>query len=170
MKTLLMILCLLIAPFAHAARDGGATTMPQDSVVLCGQNFNTTTGYIGPAPFGAGLTDMGGTVCNGLDSTTEGTADDPVQAQFPAFMVTGFACLLSSDPVSDVVITARSAVADMSPSLTCTVTGAGTDTGCSTTAKTTTDVAIGATIALKVVTLENLSTQDLWCKMYIILR
>ena len=62
--------------------------------------------------------------------------------------------------------TARSAAADMTPSLTCTIAGTGSATHCRALTSTTTDVAAGATIAVKAVTLEDLSAQDIWCELY----
>lgn len=146
----------------------GATAL--DSIILCGDSFNTTTGYIGPsaaAYLGSGAdTTINSTVCQALDSTTEATADAPISAAFPAFKVHGFWCVLSSDPASDVVITARSAAAGLTPAVTCTIAGTGSATSCRALTSTTTDVAAGATIALQVVTLEDLSAQDIWCKLF----
>ena len=61
-----------------------------------------------------------------------------------------------------------SAAADLTPTVTCTVaTG---ETGCVSIVSSTTDVAAGATMAVKVVTTEDLSAQDWWCKVYLALR
>lgn len=158
-----------LATGAVANTDVGAVAM--DKIILCGQLVNTSTVYAGPATTvylaaASAEAAIGGTTCDGLDSTTEATADAPIATNFPAFKVHGMYCRISSDPASDVVITARSAAADLTPSLTCTIAGTGTATHCRALTATTTDVAAGATIAVKAVTLEDLSAQDIWCELY----
>ena len=172
-----IILCLCMLPWTALAAgnivtNGGSisTVAKQDSIILCGQSFNATTGYVGPgvARYLGGVTDMtmGGTACDALDSTTEATADAPIATNFPAFNVHGLYCRISSDPASDVVLTVRSAAADLSATFTCTIAGTGTATSCTTTNATPSAVAAAATIAVKVVTLEDLSLQDVWCKLF----
>lgn len=150
------------------------STLLNDVITLCGQNVSSSTIYGGPAAaafLGGGAERViGGTICNALDSTTEATADAPIHADFPAFKVFGFWCYITTDPSNDVVLTMRSAAANLTPSLTCTIAGSGSAKHCSTTTSTTTDVAAGATIAMKVVTTEDLSAQDFWCKAYISVR
>lgn len=141
-----------------------------DKIILCGDNFSTATGYGGPATaayLGDGSdASINSTACQALDSGTEATADAPITADYPAIKVHGFFCRLSSDPTADVVFTMRSATADLTPTVTCTVAGTGSATSCRALTNTTTDIAAGATIAMKVVTLENLSAQDFWCQLY----
>lgn len=149
--------------------DMGATMM--DKIILCGQLVNNNTVYVGPATTvylaaASAEAAIGGTTCDGLDSGTEATADAPIATNFPAFKVHGLYCRISSDPTNDVVITARSAAADMTPSLTCTIAGTGSATHCRALTSTTTDIAAGATIAVKAVTTEDLSAQDIWCELY----
>jgi hypothetical protein len=169
---LLLAIPLTVAGSTNIVIDGGNPRPPvkADSIILCGQSFNATTGYIGPATtlyLGAAVDmTMGGAACDILDSTTEATADAPISTVFPAFSVQGMFCVLSSDPTSDVVVTARSAAADLAPTMTCTIAGTGTATNCSTVNTNPAPVAAAATIAIKVVTLENLSAQDVWCKLF----
>jgi len=140
------------------------------AVPFCGQNVNNTTVYVGPALdnlFGQRAAIPGDTYCDTLDSTTETTADFPLDANWPAFKVLGMTCWVTSDPTADVVFTARSAAADLTPSVTCTVAGTGSSQRCVSTTKTTTDIAAGAAVAIKVVTTEDLSLQDVGCKLYI---
>lgn len=158
-----------LATGAVANTDVGAVAM--DKIILCGQLVNNSTVYAGPATTvylaaASAEAAIGGTTCDGLDSTTEATADAPIATNFPAFKVHGMYCRISSDPTADVVITARSAAADMTPSLTCTIAGTGSATHCRALTSTTTDIAAGATIAVKAVTLEDLSAQDIWCELY----
>lgn len=148
----------------------GALAM--DQIILCGDSFNNTTGYIGPAAaayLSGGAVDltMGGTACNAIpESTTETTADEPIATYFPAFKVHGLFCAISSDPTADVVVALRSAAAATTPAVTCTIAGTGTAQSCRALTATTTNIAAGATIAVQVVTTENLSAQDVWCKLY----
>jgi hypothetical protein len=114
--------------------------------------------------------EIGGTACNAYDDGTEATADAPIVADFPAFKVTGMFCRSSSDAAQDQVLTLRSAAADVTPSVTCTIAGTGTATSCSTVTSTTTDIAAGATIAVKSVNGEDLSTQDVWCEVYFVIK
>lgn len=149
-------------------------TAAADKIVLCGQDANSGTIYGGPAA-AAYLGDgnefaIGGAVCNALDNATEATADAPIAADFPAFKVTGMYCRTSSDATNDQTFTLRSAAADLTPSVTCTVAGTGTATSCSTVTQTTTDIAAGATIAVKSVNTEDLSAQDFWCEVYFVIR
>jgi len=139
-----------------------------DSIVFCGQQANTGTIYGGPADdsYDGGGSEfaIGGTVCDGLDNATEATADAPISiASDTAFKVTGMLCKVSGAGSNGVVLTLRTAEGDLTPSVTCTVgTGA---TTCSTTQGSTTDIAAGATMAVKAVNTEDLSAQDFWCKV-----
>lgn len=152
---------------AVAAEQLGAAV---DKIVLCGQDANSGTIYFGPSTAaylgGGGEQAIGGAACNALDSATETTADAPITAGFPAFKVLGMHCISSSDAANDQVLTLRSAAADVTPSVTCTIAGTGTATECTSTTATTTDIAAGATIAVKSVNTEDLSAQDVWCQVY----
>ncbi len=150
----------------------GPAGLAQD-VILCGQQANAGTIYMGPASgfaaaglYSAGLTAndlsyaIGGTGCDALDNATEATADAPLYAN-NAFRVLGMFCEVSSSGANGVALTLRSAAADLSPTATCTVaTGA---TTCAVALATPATVAAGATFALKVVNTEDLSLQDAWC-------
>lgn len=139
----------------------------QRTLRFCGQNVSSSTVYAGPAVsafFGRTNALQGDATCDALDNGTEATADNPVNASFPAFKVLGMYCSVSSDPTADVVLTARSAAADLSPTLTCTVAGTGSGQDCwayFTGAAPT--IAPGAAVAVKSVTGEDLSAQDFSC-------
>lgn len=142
-----------------------------DKIIICGQDANSGTIYFGPETAtylgSGGEFAIGGAACNALDNATEATADAPITAGFPAFKVTGMHCVSSSDATNDQVLTLRSAAADVTPSITCTIAGTGSAVECTSTTATTTDIASGATIAVKSVNTEDLSAQDIWCEVYI---
>jgi hypothetical protein len=75
--------------------------------------------------------------------------------------------VINGDPDEDVTFTLRSAQADTTPVLSCTIPGTGTSRSCATPEATTTDIASAAKIAMKVTMAEDLSTLDMWCKAYI---
>lgn len=138
-------------------------------LILCGQQADNGTIYMGP---GLGELDgtqtvltIGGTACNALDNATEATADAPIGFANNAFKVYGMLCEVSSSGSNGVTITGRSAAADLSPSMSCTV--ATTETSCVDVLATPATVAAGATIAIKVVNTEDLSAQDAWCRWFI---
>ncbi len=148
-----------------------------ESVIFCGDLESTGTNYYAPVndvfagDFGnssdADYT-ISGTLCSALDNTTETTADAPLTGLLNvAFKVLGMRCYTSGEPTADVVFTARSAAADLTPSVTCTVASAGTTDSCSTVTGSTTDVAAGATVAVKTVTGADESSRDGWCKVFI---
>ena len=171
----ILLLGLLVASLAFALAStpttklGSGYSALQDQYVLCGQNVNNSTIYGGPVIQG-GASVAGQTTCNALDDTDEGTADTPLQPGFPSFKVVGLLCTVSSDASNDVVFTLRSAIADLTPSVGCTVAGTGTAQHCFTTDTTSVDVASGATVAVKVVTTEDLSAQDFRCEVFTELR
>jgi hypothetical protein len=150
-----------------------------DSVIMCGQlvdadapnNTQTFFGHASLLYIGI-FTDygIGDAACNDLDSTTEATADTPLTfaTDAPAFKVNGFYCIISKDPTNDVTFTLRSAGANTTPTISCTVTG--NAKSCSTTTGSTTDIAAGATIAMQADYTENLDAEDAWCKMYFSVR
>ena len=140
-------------------------------ILLCGEMGNATAHYTSPATGYSGgafyadsatvLYDIGGAGCNAQDSTTEATADEIMFAD-NAFKVLGFYCTVSSSGAgAGVTINLRSAAADLTPDVTMTI-ATGDTTGASVIA-TTTDIAAGATFALKTVSANDLSAQDEWC-------
>jgi len=149
--------------------DGGAAF---DTVILCGDGpSGAGTVYLGPdtASYGGdgGDASIGGTVCNALDNATEATADAPILTNV-AFKVAGAVCTTDGTigAAENVVFTMRSAEADTSPAQTCTI-GVG-EKDCSITNATTTDVAAGATIAMKAVQTGDNTTDNYWCRATII--
>lgn len=141
-----------------------------DVIYFCGQQGNNGTIYFSPVlafltgDFTAAYV-MGDAQCNDLDGATEATEDEPIGYANTAFKVLGMMCEASSTGSNGVVFTLRSAEADLTPSMTCTIaTGA---TSCTSVTSSTTDIAAGATLAMKVVNTEDLSAQDGWCKVLI---
>jgi hypothetical protein len=152
--------------------DADDMAIMADSIIFCGQlvDAGDVQTFIGPAvgAYGGDGSDVSiGTAatCDTYDSETEATADNPIDAEFPAAKVGGFYCILSAQPTNDVVLTLRSAAANLTPSVTCTVAG-GAASSCSTTTGSTTDIAAGATWAIKADYTEDLDTTDIWCKTY----
>lgn len=162
--------------------DGGLVTLAENSIdadelgamtdliYFCGQQVVTGTVYF--APITAFLTGdftaayvMGDAQCNALDNTTEATIDEPIGYANTSFKALGMMCEASSSGSNGVTFTLRSAAADLTPSMTCTIpTG---ETSCTSVTSSTTDIAAGATLAMKVVNTEDLSAQDGWCKVLI---
>ena len=154
-------------------------TGPKALITLCGDQANNTTNYSSPvagfpggAAHQAGLTanDLGfgltGTGCDAEDSTTEATADEPVYAN-NAFYVTGMACTVGNAGSNGTTINLRSAAANLTPDVTCTIpTG---ETTCAVDTTTTVPIAAGATFAMREITTENLSATNVWCQANIAL-
>ena len=161
---------IAVSKLAENAVAADALAAISDKITLCGDDANDGTIYFGPATAaylgGGGEHAIGGTACDALDSATEGTADAPIHAGFPSFKVTGMVCISSTDAANDQVLTLRSAEADVNPSVTCTIAGTGSAVSCSTITATTTDIAAGATIAVKSVNTEDLSGADVRCEVY----
>jgi hypothetical protein len=137
-------------------------------LITCGDGASSATHYQGPhiAAFRGLAPDLSidGTVCDALDSGTEATADLPLPDGTPGFFVLGATCCVDADPAADVVFTLRSAAADLSPTMTCTVGLTGTDQCCHIRPGGSAPfVAAGATVANKVVTGEDLSTTGVGC-------
>jgi hypothetical protein len=141
-----------------------------DQVILCGDSPNNTTLYSGPvvAFLGGDYTtdySLASGGCAALDNATEATADAPIGFANTSFKVLGMMCEVTSSGSNGQSFTMRSAEANLTPSVTCTIaTG---DTSCTSVTASTTDVAAGATIAVQTVTTEDLSAQDWWCKVFI---
>ena len=143
-----------------------------DTVILCGDGpSGAGTVYMGPdtASYGGdgGDASIGGTVCDALESGTEGTADAPILTNV-AFGVAGAICTTDGTigAAETVVFTMRTATADTVPAQTCTIAEAEKD--CSIVTPTTTDVAAGATIAMKAVQTGNNTTDNYWCRATIV--
>ena len=138
-------------------------------LIMCGQQANTGTIYMGP---GLGELDgtqtvytIGGTACDALDNATEATADAPVGFANNAFYVYGMLCEVSSSGTNGVTISGRTAAGALSPAMSCTIpTG---ETSCVDVLATPATVAAGATVAIQVVNTEDLSLQDAWCRWQI---
>lgn len=146
--------------------DLGAVAIGE--VVLCGDSVSASTTYWGPATdsweYGGADYSISSTACDALDSTTEATADAPIMTNV-AFKVMGMYCKVTSSGSNGVTMTLRSAAANTTPAISCTIaTG---DTDCFAAVSSTTDIAAGATIAVKQVTTEDLSAADGWCKVFV---
>lgn len=156
------------------------TGQPAHNVIFCGQLANAGTIYLGPANVGDATGEAGegaspaaaagGAACNALDSATEATADAPAYTNLP-MRITGMYCKAVADAgttgsgTNGVVFTLRSAAADLAPTLTCTVPTASIE--CIATPTTSTAVVgAGATLAVKAVSTEDLSTMDGWCRVF----
>ena len=145
-------------------------------VAFCGQlvdgSSSPATTYLGPGLLGLNGTPtdyiLGGTACDGLDSTTEATADNPLSTL--AVKVTGLRCKQSAASGSGktTTYTLRTGAADAATTdgsatvLSCSIAGA-TATECRTVAGTTTNIAASATVAVKALTDADLSAQDGRC-------
>ncbi len=147
-----------------------------DRVIFCGEADENGTIYYGPAvtEFGGGTSAITYTIaaagCDALDNATEGTADAPIMTNV-AFKVTGLFCKQDGTLASGeaITFTVRSATADLTPTVTC-VVGEG-ETDCRSLTGSTTDVAAGATVAVKAVQTSNNGDGDNhWCKVYIALK
>lgn len=141
-----------------------------DLIYFCGQQVVTGTVYLGPVTafltgdFTAAYV-MGDAQCNALEDATEATADAPIGYANTTFKVLGMMCEVSSSGSNGITATMRSAAADLTPSMTCTIaTG---DTSCTSVTSSTTDIAADATLAIKIENTEDLSAQDAWCKVLI---
>lgn len=141
-----------------------------EPVLFCGQNANSGTIYGGPvtAFLGGDYTTsyaIGTAGCDALDNATEGAAAAPLGFANTGLKVLGMHCEVDTSGSNGVTLTLRSAEADLTPSVTCTIaTGS---TTCTSTTASTTDIAANATMAVKSVTTEDLSTNDFWCKVYV---
>ena len=134
---------------------------PSFDIFFCGNAPNNTTQYFG-APDATNLMGFGGTACDAEDDTTEATADDVVWSA--PLKVLGMCCRISSSGSNGVTLTLRSAAADLSPSLTMTIpTGATNGCAYPTSDTTLPTVAAGATMAVKIVSTENIATVDTGC-------
>ncbi len=156
-----------------AARLDGGVSAVLDRVIFCGENAENGTIFFGPATalFGGDGSDysLGSVNCDALDNATEATADAPILTA-AAFQVMGFRCKTDGTlgAGESIVFTLRSAAADLTPSVTCTISEA--ETECSDVTSTSTDVAAGATVAMKVVEASNNADDNAWCQAVIAIR
>lgn len=138
------------------------------NVVICGQMAENGTIYLGPAlgslAFDGTDNSISSTVCDALDNATEATADLPVNAA-SALKILGMQCQLAGTlgASETATFTLRSAEADITPSVTCSL--AVGETLCSTATSSTTDVAAGATLAVEAVQSSNNTDDDGWCQV-----
>jgi hypothetical protein len=136
-------------------------------VIYCGQADENGTIYLAPAlaPLGGDTTAsyaISSVACDALDNATEATADAPLLAS-TALKARGMYCKTSGTlgAGETLVFTLRSAAADTTPVLSCAL--AAGDTECRTLAGTTTNIAGGATTAVKAVQVSNNTDDDVWC-------
>lgn len=178
MKKTLLFLALLTALAGMAWAGNTAHTnatylnqaRPIANVILCGEMDENGTIYFGPstAQLGGNGADLsnGSTACDDLDNATEGTIDAPIATDTP-FEVLGMYCVTDGTLAAGetIAFTARSAAADTTVVLTCSLAEAEVD--CATSPGDRTQVAAGATLAVKVVMASNNSDDNAWCALTI---
>jgi hypothetical protein len=153
---------------------GGEMSGVQFNVILCGQAAENAEIFLGPATTVLGGdastdTSIGSAACDALDDATEATADAPLFANIP-FKIMGLYCRTDGTlgVGETVVFKTRSAEADTTPSITCTI-GA-TQTDCRSLLGSTTNVAAGATVAISATQTSNNADDNLKCNMQIALQ
>lgn len=147
-------------------------------LVFCGQADENGTIYLSPTAgvngvdFGDGVDySISGTACDALDGATETTQDLVI---FPevAFKVMGMYCQQAGAEAlgagETMVFTLRAGAADLTPTITCTISEA--QRGCRSLTGTTTNVAANAAVAMKLVQSSNNTDQDAWCQVSIMLQ
>jgi hypothetical protein len=134
---------------------------------FCGDGPNTTgTTYLGPAlaAFSGDGSDAsnGSAACQGFDSADEATADGPLFANV-AFKANGMYCLTGQalGAAETNTFTLRSAVADTTPVISCTISTGQTD--CRSLTGTTTSIAAGATVSIKADHVGDNNADDFKC-------
>jgi hypothetical protein len=134
---------------------------------FCGDGPNTTgTTYLGPAlaAFTGDGSDAsnGSAACQALDSADEATADGPLFANV-AFKANAMYCLTAQalGAAETNTFTLRSAAANTTPVITCTISTGQTD--CRSLTGTTTNIAAGATVAIKADHTGNNNGDDFKC-------
>jgi hypothetical protein len=105
--------------------------------------------------------------CDTYDDEQESAVEQALLSKGPAYKVSGFFCIINTDPGSDVTFTFRNEQADTTPVLSCTIPGNGTSKSCATSEATTTDIPVQGKIAMKVTMAENLDAFDAWCRAHI---
>jgi hypothetical protein len=155
---------------------GGEVSGVRFDLIFCGQADENGTIYLSPAAGINGATigarpELAGATCDGLDGAVEATQDIVI---FPnnAFKVMGMYCMQNGAEVlgaaETMIFTMRSAAADLTPTVTCTISAG--ETGCASLVGSTTNVAAGATVAMKLVMSSNNTDQDAWCSVSIMLQ
>jgi hypothetical protein len=142
------------------------------STYFCGQGANGTTAtYIGPAPHtvAADTTtyDFGEAGCDGLDSTTETTADRPLQFG-SEFKATAMRCWHSAGGTNDIyTFQARDDAGDIT-GLVCSTMLDTTAKGCSVVLTTPVTVSAGSAVAIKEVASvdDDMSAADTECILF----
>jgi hypothetical protein len=128
----------------------GDLLMGVSSFNICGDGttVNANTVYYGPSVALIANT-SGGQTCdiNAVGSTTESGVDIPVYTG-QAVQVLGMTCRNEGDAAMDVSYTLRTGAAATVPSVTCTIADNYRD--CVADVQTTTDIAVGATVAVAV--------------------
>jgi hypothetical protein len=156
------------------------TAVLHDTVIFCGENAENGTTYFGPATAlflgdASADTTLGSAACDALDNVTEATADAPLVAGL-SYKATGFWCYTDGTlgAAETIDFTLRTAAGDVVTTdaalttLTCQIAEAGTY--CRTVAGSTTDIAAGATVAMKVVQSSDNADDNSWCKVGIALK
>jgi hypothetical protein len=153
---------------------GGEVSGVQFNVILCGQAAENGEIFLGPATAVLGGnasvdTSIGSAACDALDDATEATADAPLFANVP-FKIMGLYCRTDGTlgAGETVVFKTRSAAADTTPSIACTITAGQTD--CRSLTGSTTNVAAGATVAISATQTSNNADDNLKCNMQIALQ
>ncbi len=127
----------------------GGLLAGRTSVTICGDldTINNTTLYWGPETTVAASATIGGLQCDTTQAgnATEATVDEKL-FNAKAFQVIGMVCH-TVDLGTSVIFTLRSAAANLTPSVTCTV--ADNELDCVADVQTTTAIASGATFALQ---------------------
>lgn len=148
-----------------------------NQIILCGDLPNNTTDYLGAAfgfPAGTGYesgttaNDLGfsltGTGCDGLDSTTEATADTVMYAA-NAMRVLGMVCQVGSSGSNGITLNLRASAANVVPDVSITIA-----TGVVTGAVWMSNpplIAANAPIAVRAIDTENLSASNGWCQLQV---
>lgn len=166
----------LVLPEGSVGADE-LTGMRMD-LVFCGQAAENGAIYLSPAAgvngvdFADGVDySISGTACDGLDGATESTQDLII---FPevAVKVMGMYCQQAGAEAlgagETMVFVLRSAEADLTPSITCTISEG--QRGCRSLVGSTTDVAANATWAMQLTQTSNNSDQDAWCQVSVMLK
>jgi hypothetical protein len=151
------------------AGEIGALLLP---VIFCGELAENGTTYLGPSTgaFGGNGADLsiGSTACDALDSTTEATADTPLFTNTPLKWM-GLLCKTDGTlgASETIVFTARTAAADVvttdstATTITCTISVG--ESECRSLVGSTTNIAAGATVAVKAVETSNNSDDNAHC-------
>lgn len=158
----------------------GSSGLGTGSIIFCGNLANAGTTFFEPVGGGtrsatsgeSSLATPGGTACDAGDNGTESTADDVVFRDL-AIRIGGMYCRAAVDAgttgsgANGTTFTLRSAEANLSPSLTCTVATGRTECLAVATANNAMPrVAGAATMAVQNVTTENLSANNGWCRVF----